>query len=132
MQIQCLCRIKDQWWQKTWLLARVLPRGRIDINVEGRPIQQVSHSFYLGAVISGDGTIDKELSPRIHKASGAFYQLISIWNCRNIRTPTKVRIKKAVILTILLYGNKVWKSTQTQMKRFEDFHQRLLRRILIT
>ena len=50
----------------------------LDINVEGRPIQQVSNFTYLGAVISGDGTIDKELSSRIQKASGAFYQLSSI------------------------------------------------------
>ena len=69
---------------KAWLSARVLPRGRIaqndtlDINVEGRPIQQVSSFTYLGAVISGDGTIDKELSSRIQKVSGAFYQLSSI------------------------------------------------------
>ena len=102
----------------------------LDINVEGRPIQQVSNFTYLGAVISGDGTIDKKLSSRIQKASGAFYQLSSVWNSRNIRTPTKVRIYKAAILTILLYGSEVWNTTQTQMKRFEVFHQRCLRRIL--
>ena len=73
----------------------------LDIDVEGRPIQQVSNFTYLGAVISGDGTIDKlkELSYRIQKASGAFYQLSSIWNSRNIKTATKVRIYKAANLT---------------------------------
>ena len=102
----------------------------LEINVEGCPIQQVSNFTYLGAVISGDGTIDKELSSRIQKASGAFYQLSSIWNSRNIRTPTKVRIYKAAILTILLYGSEVWNTTQTQMKRFAMFHHRCLRKIL--
>ena len=77
----------------------------LDINVEGLSIQQVSNFTYLGAIISADGTIDKELASRIRKASGAFYQLGSIWHSRNIRTPTKVRIYKAAVLTILLYGS---------------------------
>ena len=33
-------------------------------------------------------------------------------------------------MTILLYGCEVWNTTKAQMKRFEVFHQRCLRRIL--
>lgn len=33
-------------------------------------------------------------------------------------------------MTILLYGCEVWNTTKNQMKRFEVFHQRCLRRIL--
>ena len=33
----------------------------LDISVEGLPIEQVSNFTYLGAIISADGTIDKEL-----------------------------------------------------------------------
>ena len=61
----------------------------LDINVEGRQIQQVSNFTYLGAIISADGTADRELSSRIQKASGAFYQLSGIWHSRNIRTQQK-------------------------------------------
>ena len=105
-------------------------KDTLDISVEGLPIEQVSNFTYLGVIISADGTKDKELSSRIQKASGAFYQLSRIWYSRNIKTPTKVRIYKAGVLTILLYGSEVWYSTQVQMKRFEVFQQRCLRRIL--
>ena len=105
-------------------------KDTLDINVEGLPIEQVSDFKYLGTVISGDGTIDKELSTRIQKASGAFNLLGSIWHNRNIKTSTKIRIYKAAVLTILLYGSEVWNTTQTQMKRFQVFHHRCLRRIL--
>ena len=105
-------------------------KDTLDISVEGLPIEQVSNFTYLGAIISADGTIDKELSSRIQKASGAFYQLSRIWYSRNIKTPTKVRVYKAAVLTILLYGSEVWNTTQAQMTRFEVFHQRCWRRIL--
>ena len=102
----------------------------LDITVDTLPVQQVTHFTYLGVIIGSDGTIDGELSARIQKASGAFNQLSSIWNNRNILNNTKVRIYKAAVMTILLYGCEVWNTTKAQMKRFEVFHQRCLRRIL--
>lgn len=102
----------------------------LDIAVGDIPIEQVSNFVYLGATISSDGTIDRELSARIQKASGAYNQLHCIWNNRNIRTPTKVRIYKSAVLTILLYGCEVWNTTDAQMKRFSAFHLKCLRRIL--
>ena len=102
----------------------------LDITVDASPVQQVSHFKYLGAIICSDGTIDRELSSRIQKASGAFNQLDSIWKNRNILNNTKIRIYKAAVMTILLYGCEVWNTTKKQMKRFEVFHQRCLRRIL--
>ena len=64
----------------------------LDITVEGAPVEQVSHFTYLGAIISSNGTLDRELSARIQKASGAFNQLGSIWTNRNIQNSTKIRI----------------------------------------
>ena len=93
-------------------------------------MQQVSDFTYLGVIISSDGTIDRELSARIRKASGAFNQLSNIWKNRNIQTNTKIRIYKAAVLTILLYGSEVWNTTKKQHHRLEVFHQRCLRRIL--
>lgn len=102
----------------------------VDIRIEDLPVQQVSNCKYLGAIISSDGTIDRELSARIQKASGAFNQLSNIWKNRNILTNTKIRIYFAAVVTILLYGSEVWNTTKKQLHRFEVFHQRCLRRIL--
>jgi len=107
-----------------------IERDTIDLAVEGEPVEQVSNFLYLGAVISGDGTIERDLDVRIQKANLAFIQLYKIWNSRTIKTPTKIRIYKAAVITILLYGAEVWNTTKKQMKRFEVFHQSSLRRIL--
>ena len=102
----------------------------IELEVEGEPVDQVSNFVYLGANISGDGTIERDLEIRIQRANGLFNQLWKIWNSRSIRTPTKIRIYKAAVVTILLYGAEVWNTTKKQVKRFEVFHQISLRRIL--
>ena len=44
-------------------------KDTLDISVKDLPIEQVSNFTYLGAIISADRTIDKELSSRIQKAS---------------------------------------------------------------
>ena len=56
----------------------------IELFVGGEPVEQVSNFVYLGATISGDGTIDRDLDVRIQKANGAFHQLWKIWNSRTI------------------------------------------------
>jgi hypothetical protein len=84
----------------------------------------------MGVIIFSNGTIDRELSARIGKASGAFNQLSNIWKKRNVQTNTNIRIYKAAVLTILLYGSEVWNITKKQQQRLEVFHQRCLIRIL--
>lgn len=104
--------------------------GTADISIEGSLTEQVTNFTYLGSVMSSDGTIDKELGTRVGKAYSAFSSLCRIWYNRNIRTCTKIRIYRAAVLTVLLYGCEAWTTTQAQGRRVEAFHQRCLRRIL--
>ena len=104
--------------------------GTANISVEDCPVEQVTNFTYLGSVMSSDGTIDKELETRIGKAYSAFSSLCRLWYNRNIRTCTKIRIYRAAVLTVLLYGCEAWTTTEAQNSRVEAFHQRCLRRIL--
>ena len=79
----------------------------IELEVNGEPVEQVSNFVYLGVTISGDGRIDKDLDIRIQRAYGAFHQLWKIWKSRTIKTPTKIRIYRAAVISILLYGAEV-------------------------
>ena len=77
--------------------------GTVDISVEGSLVQQVSNFTYLGVVISSDGSMDRELSARIWKASGAFNQLSNIWKNRNIQTKTKIRMYNFITIPNISY-----------------------------
>ena len=118
------------YWQRYLTTAIYTEDHSLDITVEGQAVSQVSNFKYLRVILSSDGTIDKELTAHVQKATGAFNKLNNIWNSCKIRTPTKIRIYKAAVLTTLLYGEKVWNTTQKQIKRFSVFHLRCLRRIL--
>ncbi|KAL5248275.1 hypothetical protein ACHWQZ_G017455 [Mnemiopsis leidyi] len=108
-----------------------LPKDRtLDLTVDGNPVKQVTQFTYLGATITSDGKIEKEISVRIGKATGAFNQLNNIWKNKNISINNKVRIYVAGVITILTYGCEVWNTTQAQSGRLETFHQYCLRRIL--
>ena len=108
-----------------------LPKERtLDITVDGNSVKQVTQFTYLGATITSDGKIDKEISVRIGKATGAFNQLNNVWKNQNISINNKVRIYVAAVLTILTYGCEIWNTTQIQNRRLETFHQYCLRRIL--
>ena len=68
-----------------------LPENRtIDITVDGNSAKQVTQFTYLGAKITSNGKIDKEISVRIGKATGAFNQLNNIWKNKNISIKNKV------------------------------------------
>ena len=107
-----------------------LEKDTLETTVYGSEIEQVSEFTYLGSNISNDGRIDREISIRIGKASGAFNCLYNIWNNKGIKRYTKIRIYKAAVVTILTYGAEVWNTTMGLMHRLEVFHQSCLRRIL--
>ena len=121
---------------RLWLLVKTLPKApflknrTLDITVDGSPVKQVTQFTYLGATITSDGKLAKEISVRIGKATGAFNQLYNIWKNRNVSINNKVRIYVAALLTILTYGFEVWNTTQIQNRRLETFHQYCLHRIL--
>jgi hypothetical protein len=100
------------------------------ITIGNKVVQQCSNFKYLGAIISSDNSLEKEIAVRIGKATGAFNRLNNIWASKSISISVKIRIYKAAIITVLTYGCEVWNTTLALMKRIESCHLRFLRRIL--
>ena len=118
---------------KTMATSKQCPYTKVCIlntMVDDVRVEQVSHFTYLGAVISADGTLDKDLDNRIGKASGAFNSLSHVWYNQNILTPAKIQIYRAAVLTVLLYGSDTWSTIKNHVHHVEVFHQQCLRRII--
>ncbi|XP_076042061.1 uncharacterized protein LOC143025963 [Oratosquilla oratoria] len=79
------------------------------IFIEGTQLKNAKEFKYLGSTISNDGSLDKEISTRICKASQAHSRLRTrVLNQRNVRLSTKLKMYRAVVLTSLLYGCESW------------------------
>ena len=101
------------------------------IVIDNTPLASVDHFRYLGSIISCDGSLDKEITSRIGKASQALGRLRNrVLNHHNIRLSTKLKVYNAVVLPSLLYGCETWTLYRRHVKKLEYFHMRALRSIL--
>ena len=119
---------------KTEVLFQAAPASvahRPTTSTDGTQLKTVDDFKYLGSVINSDGSLDKEISAQICKASQALGRLkTSVLNQHNIRKSAKLKMYRAVVLTSLLYGCETWTLYRRHLKQLEGFHMRSLRTIL--
>ncbi|BHF72736.1 hypothetical protein SprV_0401580600 [Sparganum proliferum] len=101
------------------------------ISVNAIHLQMVDKFTYLGGTLSRSTEIDDEMACRICKASQAFGRLQStVWNRHGPQLSTKLKMCKAVILPMLLYGTETWMAYIKQARRPNHLNLGRLRRIL--
>ena len=111
--------------------AQPLTATSPNIDIEGTTLENVDRSPYLGSYLSKSANIDVEIQHRIRCACFSYSRLNDrVFSERGFRTPTKILVYKAVILTTLLYGCETWVAYRRHVKVLEQFHQRILRSIL--
>lgn len=75
--------------------------------------------------------MDKKFDNRLLKANSAFGRLYKrVLNNKNLKTKTKIRIYRAVVLTALLCGSEAWVTYNNNIRLLERFHPRCLHSIL--
>ena len=119
---------------KTEVLFQPAPASvahRPIISTDGTQLKTVDDFNYFGSVISSDGSLNKEVSIRICKASQALDRLKTrVLSQHNIRQSTKLKVYRAVVLTSLLYGCETWTLYRRHLKQPARFHMRSLRTTL--
>ena len=101
------------------------------LTVGNAAIRNVDRFTYLGSVVTTHGSVTSEVTCRIGLAAAAFGKLsYRVFRNRNLRTGTKVKVYKAVCLSILLYGSECWVTYRSHLKQLEKFHIQSVQRIL--
>ena len=86
-------------------------------------IDFVDRFEYLGVIIQRAGTGDAAVRERLEKARKAFWSLnSSVWSLAQLSLATKIRVHRACVLSVLLYGAEVWTHTYPVRKALEKFH----------
>ncbi|CAF4311483.1 unnamed protein product [Rotaria sp. Silwood2] len=102
-----------------------------DITIRNQNIEKVEEFNYLGCYVSKDQTQHKDIETRVSKASSAFNSLRRIvWYRKCISTQAKIRIFRASVLPVLLYGSELWSLTVAEEQRLKALYMKCLRVII--
>jgi endonuclease/exonuclease/phosphatase family metal-dependent hydrolase len=93
-------------------------------------VKQVPKFKYLGSMLEQAGGWELELSTRKGKALARFEQFAKLWGTKHLSVSTKVRVYRAYVLPILLFGCETWALKAAQLQELERVHSYCLRRIL--
>ena len=98
--------------------------------IDGETMETVTDFIFLGSKITADGDCSHEIKRRLPLGRKATTNLDSILKSRNITLPTKVRILKAMVFPIVMYGCESWTIKTAERQRIDVFELRCWRRLL--
>ena len=76
--------------------------------IDGETMETVSDFIFLGSSITADGDCSHEIKRRLLLGRKVKTRLDSILKSRDITLPTKVRLVKAMVFPVVMYGFESW------------------------
>jgi len=98
--------------------------------MNGQQLEEVNAFQYLGATLTKDGRSRTEMKVILAMATSSMTKRTTIWKSKEISFPIKLKLYKALIQTILLYGSETWTLTAETAKRIQSFETKCHRKLL--
>ena len=76
--------------------------------IDGETLETVSNCILGGSKITADGDCSYEIKRRLLLGRNVMTNLDSIFKNRDITLPTKVRLVKAMVFPVIMYGYESW------------------------
>ena len=80
----------------------------ISWEIDEETVETVSDFIFLGSKITADGDCSHEIKRRLLLGRKVMSNLDSILKSRDITLPTKVRLVKAMVFPVVMYGCESW------------------------
>ena len=107
--------------QKTKIMASgPITSWQID-GETGETVDKVSNIIFLGSKITVDGNYSHEIKRRLLLGRKVMTNLDSILKSRDITLPTKVRLVKATVFPVVMYGCERWTVKKAEHRRIDAF-----------
>ena len=74
----------------------------------GKQWKQCQTVFFWGSKVTADGACSHEIKRRLLLGRKVMTNLDSIFKSRHITLPTKVRLDKAMVFPVVMYGCESW------------------------
>ena len=98
--------------------------------IDGETVETVTDFILGGSQITADGDCSHEIKRRLLLGRKAMTNLDSILKSRDITLPTKVRIVKAVVFSVVMYGCESCTIKKAEHQRIDAFKLWCWRRLL--
>ena len=102
----------------------------ISREVDGETVETVSNFILGGSKITADGDCSHEIKRRLLLGRKVMTNLDSILKSRDITLPTKVRLVKAMVFPVVMYGCESWTVKKAERPRIDAFELWCWRRLL--
>ena len=93
-------------------------------------VETVSDFIFWGSKITVDGDCSHEIKRRLLLGRKVKTNLDSIFKSRDIALPTKVRLVKAMVFPVVMYGYESWTVKKAERRRIDAFELWCWRRLL--
>ena len=98
--------------------------------IDGETVETVSDFILGGSKITADGDCSHEIKRRLLLGRKVMTNLDSIFRSRDIILPTKVRLVKAMIFPVVMYGCESWTVKKAESRRIDTFELWCWRRLM--
>ena len=98
--------------------------------IDGETVETVSDFIFLGSKITADGDCSHEIKRRLVLGRKVMTNLDSIFKSRDITLPTKVRLVKAMVFPVVMYGCESWTVKKAEPRKIDAFELWCWRRLL--
>ena len=88
---------------------------------DGETVETVTYFIFGGSKITADGDWSHEIKRRLLLGRKVMTNLDSILKSTDITLPTKVRLVKAMVFPIVMYGCESWTIKKAECKRTDAF-----------
>ena len=98
--------------------------------IDGETMETVTDFLFFGSKITADGNCSHEFKRRLLLGRKAMTNLDSILKSRDITLPTKVRLVKAMVFLVVMYGCDSWTIKKAVHQRINAFELWCWKRLL--
>ena len=98
--------------------------------MDGETVEIVADFIFLDSRITADGDWSHEIKRLLHHGRKVMTNLDNILKSRGITLPTKVRLVKAMVFPVVMYGCESWTIKKAEHQRTDAFELWCWRRLL--
>ena len=89
--------------------------------IDGEKVEAGTDFIFLGSKITADGDCSPEIKRRLVLGKKAMTNLDSVLKSKDISLPTKVRLVKAMVFPVVVYGCESWTTKKAECQRIDAF-----------